>query len=62
VNEDALFRVLRALAMVGVFVETASRTFALTPADEALFTRAGFGLTRIVPTQSPVSVIEAALV
>lgn len=29
---------------------------------EALFTRAGFELTRIVPTQSPLSVIEARLV
>lgn len=39
VNEDALYRVLRALAMVGVFAETAPRTFALTPAANLL--RAG---------------------
>jgi hypothetical protein len=31
VNEDALFRLLRALASVGVFTETAPRQFALTP-------------------------------
>jgi hypothetical protein len=30
-NEDALYRVLRALASVGIFRETAPRTFALTP-------------------------------
>ena len=35
-NEDAVYRVLRALAMVGVFTETAPRTFALTPAGELL--------------------------
>ena len=36
VKEDALYRVLRVLAMVGVFAETAPRTFALTPAAEVL--------------------------
>ena len=35
-NEDAVYRVLRALAMVGVFTETAPRTFALTPAGDLL--------------------------
>lgn len=35
-NEDALYRVLRALAMVGVFAETAGRSFMLTPVSEAL--------------------------
>ena len=35
-NEDALYRVLRALAMVGVFTEVSPRTFALTPAAELL--------------------------
>ncbi|HKC71232.1 MAG TPA: methyltransferase dimerization domain-containing protein, partial [Terriglobales bacterium] len=35
-NEDALYRVLRALAMVGVFAETGGRSFALTPFSEAL--------------------------
>jgi O-methyltransferase domain/Dimerisation domain len=35
-NEDRLYRVLRALASVGVFTETESRTFALTPAAEVL--------------------------
>jgi hypothetical protein len=35
-SEDALYRVLRALASVGVFTETAARTFALTPVSEAL--------------------------
>jgi hypothetical protein len=35
-NEDALYRILRALAAVGVFAETAPRTFGLTPAAELL--------------------------
>ena len=35
-NEDALYRILRALAGVGVFAETAPRTFGLTPAAELL--------------------------
>ena len=35
-DADALYRLLRALAMVGVFTETAPRTFALTPAGETL--------------------------
>jgi hypothetical protein len=35
-NEDALYRVMRALAMVGVFHETAPRTFALTPVGDLL--------------------------
>jgi hypothetical protein len=36
VNADALYRVMRALASVGVFQERDGRTFALTPAGEAL--------------------------
>ena len=36
VNEDALYRVLRALASLGVFQETSPRTFTLTPAGAAL--------------------------
>jgi hypothetical protein len=36
VNEDALYRVVRALSMVGVFQETAPRTFALTPVGEMM--------------------------
>jgi hypothetical protein len=36
VNEDALYRVLRALATVGVFEETGPRTFSLTPAADLL--------------------------
>jgi hypothetical protein len=36
VNEDALYRVLRVLAMVGVFHETTPRTFAITPVGELL--------------------------
>jgi hypothetical protein len=36
VDEGALYRVLRALASVGVFVETSPRTFDLTPAGAAL--------------------------
>ena len=36
VNGDALYRVMRALASVGVFEERDERTFALTPAGEAL--------------------------
>ncbi len=35
-KEDALYRVLRALAMVGVFAEAGGRSFALTPLSEAL--------------------------
>ena len=35
-NEDRLYRVLRVLASLGVFHETAPRTFALTPAAEGL--------------------------
>jgi hypothetical protein len=35
-NEDALYRTLRALAMVGIFAETAPRTFANTPASDLL--------------------------
>ena len=35
-NEDALYRVLRALASVGVFSETVPRTFVLTPVGELL--------------------------
>jgi O-methyltransferase len=35
-HEDRLYRVLRVLASVGVFTETAARTFALTPAAEVL--------------------------
>ncbi len=38
VQEDALYRVLRALAGLGIFVETAPRTFALTPLAEPLST------------------------
>jgi O-methyltransferase domain/Dimerisation domain len=36
VQEDALYRVLRTLASVGVFQESAPRTFALTPAGDTL--------------------------
>jgi len=36
VNEDALYRVLRALASAGVFSECAPRTFALAPPSELL--------------------------
>jgi hypothetical protein len=36
VNPDALYRLLRALASLGVFVESAPRTFELTPAGAAL--------------------------
>ena len=35
-NEDALYRVLRALASLGVFAESADRSFALTPASQSL--------------------------
>jgi hypothetical protein len=41
VGEDGLYRVLRALASVGIFTEQAPRTFALTPA--AAFMRKGPG-------------------
>src|SRR6476659_7686243 len=36
VNADALYRVMRALASVGVFQELDGRKFSLTPAGEAL--------------------------
>lgn len=36
VNQDALFRILRLLAMVGIFTETEPRRFALTPSAELL--------------------------
>jgi len=35
-NEDALYRVLRALASLGMFIEIESRTFALTPLAQPL--------------------------
>lgn len=35
-NEDALYRLMRLLASVGVFAEVAPRTFALTPPAELL--------------------------
>jgi O-methyltransferase domain/Dimerisation domain len=35
-NEDALYRILRALASVGIFTEVAPRKFGLTPAAELL--------------------------
>src|SRR5262245_10993698 len=35
-NEDALYRVLRALTMAGLFEETNGRRFALTPSSELL--------------------------
>ncbi|HUE43418.1 MAG TPA: methyltransferase [Candidatus Sulfotelmatobacter sp.] len=37
-NEDAVYRVMRALASMGVFTESAPRTFANTPASEQLIT------------------------
>ena len=36
VNEDILYRILRALATTGIFSETAPRTFANTPASDVL--------------------------
>jgi len=39
-NEDMLYRILRALASIGVFRETAPRTFANTPISEAIRTDA----------------------
>ena len=35
-NEDALYRVMRALASIGIFKENPARTFSLTPVSEAL--------------------------
>ena len=35
-DEDALYRILRALASVGIFTETSARTFANNPASELL--------------------------
>ena len=37
-NEDALYRVLRLLASLGIFAESAAKTFALNPAAELLRT------------------------
>jgi hypothetical protein len=37
-QEDALYRLLRALSSIGVFTEVAARTFALTPISELLLT------------------------
>ena len=37
-NEDALYRILRALSSMGVFYENPARTFALTPISELLCT------------------------
>lgn len=39
VNADALYRMLRLLASLGLFTETAPRTFALTPAGEVLVSK-----------------------
>jgi len=40
VDEDALYRVLRALASIGIFRETSPRNFANTAVSEAMLTRA----------------------
>lgn len=37
-NEDALYRILRLLSMVGIFIESGPRSFALTPPAEYLRT------------------------
>jgi hypothetical protein len=42
-DEDALYRLLRALAMMGIFAETAPRTFTLTPAGTLLRASGGPG-------------------
>jgi hypothetical protein len=47
-NEDALYRVLRALTNVGVFTETAGRSFALTPISEALRSNVAGGAKELV--------------
>ena len=47
-HEDALYRVLSALAMVGVFTETAPRTFALTPTGDLLRPGAPGGLREMM--------------
>jgi hypothetical protein len=47
-NEDALYRLLRTLSMVGVCAETAPRTFALTPAGDLLRPGAPGGLREMV--------------
>jgi hypothetical protein len=47
-HEDATYRVLRALATVGVFTETAPRTFALTPAGELLRSGAPGGAREMI--------------
>ena len=47
-NEDALFRVMRALASIGVFREVMARTFALTPVSELLCTGSKGSLREMV--------------
>jgi hypothetical protein len=59
-DEDALLRILRHLAMAGVFMEVAPRTFALTPLADSLRTGepgsvrdvARFGSIRMLGAQS----------
>jgi O-methyltransferase domain len=48
VHENSLYRVLRALASVGVFTETAPRKFANTPASELLRERAPGSMRDVV--------------
>lgn len=48
VNEDALYRVLRALSSAGIFQETAARTFGSTPAAETLCTNVPGSLRDVV--------------
>lgn len=47
-NEDAVYRVLRALASVGIFTEASPRTFANTPASELMRTGARESLRDMV--------------
>jgi len=48
VHEESLYRVLRALASVGVFMETEPRTFANTPASELLRERVRGSMREVV--------------
>lgn len=47
-NEDALYRTLRLLAMIGIFAETEPRRFTLTPAAEPLLSDAPDSLRNAV--------------
>ena len=61
-HAPSLHRLMRTLAGLGIVTERDAQRFALTPLGEiyaSLLSKAGFRLSRIVPTESIVSVVEA---